>query len=52
MFDNTSMASGITLDSTFSNLLKDFIFVLCVGDGDVTVSIHLGLDFQFALYWF
>ena len=27
-FDNTSMASGITLDSTFSNLLKDFIFVL------------------------
>ena len=28
LFDNTSMASGITLDSTFSNLLKDFIFVM------------------------
>ena len=25
LFHNTSMASGITLDSTFSNLLKDFI---------------------------
>ena len=48
LFDNTSMASGITLDSTFSNLLKDLIFVMCVGD--VTVSIHLGLYFQFALY--
>ena len=25
LFDSTSMASGITLDSTFSNLLEDFI---------------------------
>ena len=37
------------MNSTLGCVVPLAMFVMCVGD--VTVSIHLGLDFQFALYW-